>query len=238
MSGAADLSIWDVLSSVFAIVFPLWPLVLVGAFRGRGNLLRAALGVWAFLALVRVYLWIASSGVTFAFLIPEPLNTAGFFLAGAVLLALQLGGAFWQQSRLRRRVGAITDVDGLLELPADDFEEMVAELYRGLGHKAKRIGSSGDHGVDIVVQSKDGEKWIVQCKNWRRPVGERVVRDFYGTLQHEKANSGAIFATRGFTRQAREWARGKPFYLYDGNDLLQARQRVHARGARQRSRAF
>jgi restriction system protein len=103
---------------------------------------------------------------------------------------------------------------------------MVAELYRSLGHQAKRTGSTGDHGVDVVVQARNGEKWIVQCKRWRGSVGEPVIRDFYGVLHHEKADHGAVITTGTFTPQAREWARGKLLHLYDGGEFLTIWERV------------
>ena len=84
----------------------------------------------------------------------------------------------------------------------------------------------GDHGVDVVVKAKNGEKWVVQCKRWRTPAGESIVRDFYGMMQHEKAAQGAIIATSGFSQPAIEWAKGKPLYLYNGKDFLQLWDKV------------
>ena len=103
---------------------------------------------------------------------------------------------------------------------------MVAELYRAMGHQARRTGMIGDHGVDVVVKAKNGEKWVVQCKRWRTPAGESIVRDFYGMMQHEKAAQGAIIATSGFSQAAIEWAKGKPLYLYNSNDFLRLWNKV------------
>jgi len=72
----------------------------------------------------------------------------------------------------------------------------------------------------VVVQANDGEKWIIQCKRWRGQVGEPIVREFYGTMQHEKADKGAIVTTGKFSKAARLWAQGKPVYLYDGEEFL------------------
>ena len=72
----------------------------------------------------------------------------------------------------------------------------------------------------------DGEKWVIQCKRWRGTVGEPVVRDLYGVLHHEKADKGAIITTGQFTESAREWARGKPIVLYDGDQFLRSWKRV------------
>jgi hypothetical protein len=105
----------------------------------------------------------------------------------------------------------------LLKLTPRQFEEMVLQMYRWRGHRAQRTGRVGDHGVDIVVHARNGEKWVIQCKRWRGSVGEPTVRDFYGTMQHEKADKGAIITTGTFTSQAHTWARGKPIHLFDGS---------------------
>ncbi len=114
------------------------------------------------------------------------------------------------------------DPEDLLKLTPREFENMVADLYRANGYRAWRTGATGDHGVDVVIQTGNGEKWVAQCKRWRGAVGEPVVRDFYGVMQHEKADKGAIVTTGTFTPQARAWAKGKPIFLYDGNEFLAA----------------
>ncbi len=111
---------------------------------------------------------------------------------------------------------------------------MTVELFLAYGHQAKRTGSVGDHGVDVVVHSKNGEKCVVQCKRWRGYVGEPVVRDFYGVMHHEKAERGFIITSGTFSRPAREWAKGKPITLYDGEKFLQLWRRAQHRKPRAR----
>jgi hypothetical protein len=112
-----------------------------------------------------------------------------------------------------------SELDLLRSLSPSRFENVVTDIYRRLGFRAERSGSVGDHGVDVVVYTPDGEKWIVQCKRWRGTVGEPMVRDFYGTMQHEKADRGEMITTGKYTSQAVDWAKGKPIKLFDGVEL-------------------
>jgi restriction system protein len=180
--------------------------------------------IWGFLALCRIAAAILLPSVK-SFLIPEPWNTVLFFAIGAVLIGVN-GRNWWQRRGLAYKGRAISRPSDLLELSPAEFEEMVAEVYRAKGHRARRTGTVGDHGVDIVVEAKNGEKWVVQCKRWRGTVGERVVREFYGTMLHEKADKGAIVTTGFFTPQAREWAKGKPVFLYNGEEFLRIWQQL------------
>ena len=209
---------------IAAFVFPFWPLIIVRVLvDGKGRWYRAMLAMWIFLAILRLSLIFSPQPMpSFINLIAEPLNTILFVATGVGLLAINAGIWYRKKRKFSKRTGAVRRTDELLDLTPVEFENMVTELYKRLGHKAKRTGKSGDHGVDVVVEARNGERWVVQCKRWRGKVGEPQVRDFYGTIQHEKAEQGAIITTGGFSKPAREWARGKPIHLYDGEAFLKA----------------
>ena len=116
------------------------------------------------------------------------------------------------------------DLEILHDLSPAGFEEYVADLFRRRGYKASRVGNRGDHGVDILLHNPNGERELVQCKNWKNKwVGEREVRDFYGALTHdEEAVRGYIVTTNYFSDPARKWATGKPIDLIDADQLVEA----------------
>jgi hypothetical protein len=219
-------SLLQILFTVFENVFGFWPVLLFSPLLNRKNRIRGMVYVWGFWAVIRIFLFFNPEPMTKTLtLIPEPASTISFFILGFILIGIWVGMTYWRRSRTRSKAFGLS-TEGLLNLRPVDFEEMVAELYRAMGHQAKRTGTSGDHGVDVVVKTKNGEKWVVQCKRWRKPAGESIVRDFYGTMQHEKAAQGAIIATSGFSQAAMEWAKGKPLYLYNGNDFLKLWEKV------------
>lgn len=123
------------------------------------------------------------------------------------------------------------EIRQLVELPRADFEALVAGLYVALGHRAQRTGEKSESAAHVVVRARNGEKWIVQCRQWRGAVGELVVRDFFMLMQREQAAQGAIITTASFTAKAREWAKGKPIHLYDGPDFIRAMKRIQERRA-------
>lgn len=221
----------EVLFAIFDLSFDFWPMIIIGAIQTRRNAFRAMLVTWVIWAVIRILLFFNPQPIETSFLIPDPLNTILFFVAGAGLFGFRYGIKRWQQRGFRNKTGRVNNVSDLHDLSSDEFEDMVVELYRVLGHKAQRVGSAaGDHGVDVVIQAGNGEKWIVQCKRWKKKsVGEPVVRDFYGAMQHEEATEGAIITASKFTRQAQEWAKGKPIHLYDGAEFLKVWHRAKAK---------
>lgn len=224
-----EVSTTEILFLTFDLLFDFWPLIFLRALEGRGKVLPKLLVVWGFFVVGRVLLIFSPEPITASFLIPEPLNTTLFFVTGIVLLTIQFGVNARQRGKIRRKANKARSTEELLDLSPREFEEMIVELYRIRGHRAKRTGSTGDHGVDVVVQAKNGEKWIAQCKRWRGTVGEPVIRDFYGVMHHEKADMGAVFTTGRFSGRAQKWAKGKPIYLCDGNELLKLWKRARAR---------
>ena len=107
-----------------------------------------------------------------------------------------------------------------------DFEYLVKQLiesYFSDKAEAQSFQASRDRGVDAVIYDPHpitGGKTVLQAKRYTNTVDAAAVRDLYGTVTHEGANSGLLITTSKFGSDAREWAKGKPLKLVDGDMLL------------------
>lgn len=101
----------------------------------------------------------------------------------------------------------------------DELEEFASQVYKKMGYRAKHTGQTGDHGVDVLLMNPNKEIEIVQCKQWRKPVGEREVRDLMGAMTHYNAVRGWLWAPGGFSSPARIWAKNKPIVLADDEEI-------------------
>jgi len=205
-------------------VFDFWFVLILAPLQNRKSGIRNMIYAWMFWAVIRIVLFFNPDPINVSLTISDPLNTILFFVTGFILIAVWFIWNFFKSGQLRKKALGMSAKD-LLDLPPGEFEEMTAELYRARGFQAHKTGARGDHGVDVVVKSKDGKTMVVQCKRWRKPVGESIIREFYGTMHHEKAAHGTIIATSGFTPPAIEWAKGKPMSLYDGNKFIEMWQK-------------
>lgn len=221
-----NISVLDLFNGVIFFAFAIWPLYLLAPLKWRKNKLTGLVIIWSVLAVVRALL-IFNPTPVIGILVPEPLNTVIFVVTGVVLILLKVSRDGLQRHNIQKKADNARGVEDLQDLSPKEFEDMVVELYTAMGHKAKRTGATGDHGVDVVVQANNGEKWVVQCKRWRGTVGEPVVRDFHGVMQHEKADKGAVITTGKFTLQAKEWAKGKPITLVEGDEFLTHIKQAH-----------
>jgi restriction system protein len=101
-----------------------------------------------------------------------------------------------------------------------DFERLVGEVFRRLGFTVSGFGGQGpDGGVDLGL-TKNGQRYLVQCKHWRkRQVGVTVVRELNGVVSAQGAHGGFVVTCGEFSREAREFAESCGIKLIDGAAL-------------------
>jgi restriction system protein len=101
-----------------------------------------------------------------------------------------------------------------------EFEMLVGEAFRRGGYAVSETGGGGaDGGVDLVLR-KDGEKFLVQCKQWKAfKVGVTTIRELYGVMAAEGAAGGFVVTSGNFTQEAKAFAEGRNIDLIDGAAL-------------------
>ena len=104
------------------------------------------------------------------------------------------------------------------------FEMLVGEGFRLQGFQVAETGGGGaDGGVDLVLTragKNGGEKFLVQCKQWRAfKVGVDVVRELYGVMAAKGATGGFVVTSGRFTEDAIGFASGRNVTLVDGPKL-------------------
>ena len=152
-----------------------------------------------------------------------------FSLAPWISLFLLVPAPFslYNSWRKRKLLDNQSDLKSIRSLGWKEFEELVGEAYRRQGYTVIENAAQGpDGGVDLVLK-KDGNIYLVQCKQWRSwQVGVKVVREMYGLLTAKQAN-GAIIITSGmFTQEAKSFGEGKPIDLIEGRQLADLVARV------------
>ena len=138
-----------------------------------------------------------------------------------------LVGAALSFIRRRQREALIADVaesksaNALDGMSWREFELLVGEAYSLQGYRVTETGGGGaDGGVDLVL-AKGGEKFFVQCKQWKAyKVGVDVVRELYGVMAAKGATGGLIVTSGRFTNDAKAFADGRNVQLVDGTKLF------------------
>ena len=171
-------------------------------------------------------------------------NQAGIFASIFVFTAAFSAFHAWRKGELLDRQ---TSVKSIKDLPWKDFEYLVSEAYRRQGYTVhENLGGGSDGGVDLVLD-KDGNRTLVQCKNWKSSkVGVTTVRELFGVMTAEVASGGVVVCSGHYTNDAIEFAKGKPISLVDGValsrliDIVQKSPKIQASriGDNQKSETF
>lgn len=142
------------------------------------------------------------------------------FICGAI-------HSFFYDRRKRTIFNRQTDLQSIRNLSWQEFEWLVSEAFSRQGYRVTERGGRGpDGGVDLELR-KDGCKTIVQCKRWNATeVGVSLVREAYGVMTAEGADE-CIFVSSGvYTKNAQQFANGKPIHLITGKGLLELIQGI------------
>jgi restriction system protein len=137
-------------------------------------------------------------------------------LLGAAMSAY---GRHKRQSLLRNAVSGKA-ADAIAGISWQDFELLVGEGFRQQGYQVIENGGGGaDGGVDLVLR-KGGDRFLVQCKQWKAfTVGVTVVRELYGVMAANGAAGGFVVTSGRFTDDAKAFASGRNITLMDGGAL-------------------
>lgn len=128
-----------------------------------------------------------------------------------------------KRTKLLDGVANAGNTDALGAMTWLEFEQMTGEWFRRQGYAINEVGgASPDGGIDLVLH-KNGEKFLVQCKQWRSiKVGVGVVRELYGVMTAERASGGFVVTSGTFTDDAKKFAQGRNVELLDGAMLIHA----------------
>lgn len=127
-------------------------------------------------------------------------------------------------------------LDLLCSLDWRRFEETCAEYFRCLNFHAITQSHGPDGGVDIQL-AHVGEPGrivgLVQCKQWAKPVGPKLMREFLGVMVDAKVDGGIFITTSTFVPEARSFGIANKIDLIDGERLVEL---INARSPAERSR--
>jgi len=124
-----------------------------------------------------------------------------------------------RQKKLEEGLKSLGTCGSIDNISGGDFEVIVSKLFSKMGYLVSRTKGSGDEGIDLYLKSKEGRRAGVQCKRWKGIVGQSVVRGFYGSLMHAHLKKGYVVTTGKFSKPAKDFVRGKPIVLIDGDEL-------------------
>jgi len=143
-----------------------------------------------------------------------------YIIPAGLLIGTTIGYFKQRQSGALFSVARASAKPTITSMSWRDFERLVGEVFRRQGFMVSGFGGRGpDGGVDLGL-TKNGQRFLVQCKHWRkRQVGVIVVRELNGVVSAQGAHGGFVVTGGEFSHEAREFANSCDIKLIDGAAL-------------------
>lgn len=129
--------------------------------------------------------------------------------------------------------------------PWQNYENSAYDLFRSTGYPCQRNivlpGARGSHQIDILVNLNiliGDHTWLVECKNWSRPVGKRELLSFKSVIDDIGADHGYLLSENGFQKGAHEMARSFNISLFTLAELQEKFIRDQLLPSHQQSNEF
>ena len=104
--------------------------------------------------------------------------------------------AAWQRYHQSKTLSEIAEMTGR------DFESFLARLLSKIGYPRVELTPINDQGGDILCESPDGLRTVVQAKRWKGKVGNSAVQELAGAMHYYGCKSGIIITNSTFTMAA------------------------------------
>ena len=144
----------------------------------------------------------------------------GILLIGSIVAIAFVAWHLWSRPTTPTARELSLRFEAVRAMSGAQFEVFTADLFRAMGHQAIVLGGAGDQGVDVIVNRR-GERVAIQCKNHRRPVGNRAVQEVYAGAQHHRCVEACVVAPAGYTRGAIALAMSTGVSLYNADTVGQ-----------------
>jgi restriction system protein len=108
----------------------------------------------------------------------------------------------------------------LQNLSGVEFEKLIAQKFLSLGYKCRETPTTGDYGADLIVETRNEARVIIQCKRYKAKLNLKAVQEVISAMAYYGGDYGIVITTNGYLKSAIELAKSADVELWDGDRLL------------------
>lgn len=101
-----------------------------------------------------------------------------------------------------------------------EYESIVSNMFEILGWDTLITPKSGDQGADIIIE-KYNMKFVVQCKLYSQPVGNKAVQEVIAAKGFYEAFGAIVVTNNDYTKSARQLAESHSVILLHDSQILE-----------------
>lgn len=100
-----------------------------------------------------------------------------------------------------------------------EFEEYAAFLIsKNQFEQIKITKDYGDQGIDLIA-TKNGIKYGIQCKRWKKNVGNKAIQEVYAGIGFYSLDKAVVLTNSYFTDSVKQLSKKLNVELWDRNEL-------------------
>lgn len=99
-----------------------------------------------------------------------------------------------------------------------EYEHIIAQKLTELGWNAHPTSGSGDQGADVIAE-KYGIVFVIQCKLYSQPVGNKAVQEVTSARDYYDASGAVVVTNNDYTKSARQLAESQTVWLLHDSQL-------------------
>jgi restriction endonuclease Mrr len=129
----------------------------------------------------------------------------------------------WAEYHRYMRIEEVDGLDGVR------FERLVKTMLERTGYRyVQTTPQSGDYGADLVGDSPDGKRTVIQAKRWQGKVGISAVQEVLGALVHYDAGVAFVITNSYYTEAAKALAKkDRRIHLVDRPELARMMRAIY-----------
>lgn len=109
-----------------------------------------------------------------------------------------------------------------------EFENLLFELFKGLGFSVTLTKATGDYGADLLAK-REGKLFVIQAKCYSKTVGAHAVQEILGAKKHYNADGAMVVSNNYFSKEAKIIALENDIKLLDRSDLTNLLEKVNVK---------
>ena len=157
---------------------------------------------------------------SFLYPMARPLRLMGV-MAIVIGIVPFLYGTLSEKKRHSR--AKISEID---EMKGYEFERYIVFLLLNNGYQnGSDTGEGLDQGVDVRA-TKEGVTYGIQCKRWKKRVGNKAVQEIHAGKDYYKLDRGIVVTNNYFTNSAKQLAKKLKIELWNRDDLMKMIEKI------------
>jgi hypothetical protein len=136
--------------------------------------------------------------------------------------------------RRRRRAGStkpvlpheLTEERMMESVNLDDLIAMGTDLYQTLGHTVRDVTRPSKDVADLIIDSRDGERWIARCLA-KPTINSQEVATFHKAIRKAGIPQSALITNGSFTNEALDEAERGEIHTLDLPQLIEYQSKAN-----------